>query len=193
MSVRKESPPSAREATLSPPPVLLTPCLICEFPYKYPDEEKVLIICGKATLTPDDKEMPSVTISAGDAVTFHAGFSCKWHVTEPMQKHYVVEGGDEPKILCDSCDVNCFAESYFVEKYELDICPACFKKARGAEKKKYAGAQLQREGEPVDGEDEDDEKSKKKRKEPAAAAEPAEDPKRADGKRQTKSPKKFDD
>lgn len=35
-------------------------------------EERVLIICGKATLTPDDGSA-AVTISAGDFVRFHRG------------------------------------------------------------------------------------------------------------------------
>jgi len=37
-----------------------------------PQEERVLIICGKATLTPDDGSA-AVTISAGDFVLFHKG------------------------------------------------------------------------------------------------------------------------
>ena len=42
---------------------------------------------------------------------------------------------------------DCYAESFFVEDGELDICPNCFKKARGAEKKAYAGAKRQIMGE----------------------------------------------
>ena len=154
-----------------------------KFPYAYPKEERVLIISGKATLTPDGGE-PPFTIGAGDAVTFHAGFKCKWHVLEPMQKHFQLfeadgevrlfflvesctrpvsccrkyawraqppttpclvlqEAAEAPSIACDGCGGECYPESYFVEEGELDICPTCFKKARGAEKKKYAGAQRQ--------------------------------------------------
>ena len=128
-----------------------------KFPYSYPKEERVLIICGKATLTPDGdtKGEPAFTIEAGDAVTFHAGFKCKWHVIEPMQKHFQLfeadgeEAAEQPSIACDSCGAECFAESYFVEDGELDICPSCFKKARGPDEKKYAGAERQVEGEPV--------------------------------------------
>ena len=74
----------------------------------------MLIICGKATLTPNDGSA-AVTISAGDFVTFrkgippcpclplldihqpwvhyysqstNAGFACGWHVLAPMKKHY---------------------------------------------------------------------------------------------------------
>eukprot|EP00316_Scyphosphaera_apsteinii_P021723 CAMPEP_0119322366 /NCGR_PEP_ID=MMETSP1333-20130426/58001_1 /TAXON_ID=418940 /ORGANISM="Scyphosphaera apsteinii, Strain RCC1455" /LENGTH=174 /DNA_ID=CAMNT_0007329581 /DNA_START=20 /DNA_END=544 /DNA_ORIENTATION=+ len=123
-----------------------------KFPYSYPKEERVLIICGKATLKPDGDE-PAFDIGTGDAVTFHAGFKCKWHVLQPMQKHFQLfesngeEAEDPPSITCDSCGGECFFESYFVEEGELDICPKCYKKARGAEKKKYAGAKRQVEGE----------------------------------------------
>jgi hypothetical protein len=45
---------------------------------------------------------------------------------------------------------DCYEESFFVEDGELDICPNCFKKARGAEKKAYAGAKRQLMGEVPD-------------------------------------------
>jgi len=123
-----------------------------KFPYSYPKEERVLIISGKAELTPDGGG-PKFTINEGDAVTFHAGFKCKWHVLEPMQKHFQLfeangeEAEEAPSIICDKCGAECFEESYFVEEGDLDICPACVKKARGAEKKKYATAVKQMQGE----------------------------------------------
>jgi uncharacterized cupin superfamily protein len=114
-----------------------------KFPYSYPLEERVLILGGRATLTPDDGS-PAFEICGGQAVTFHAGFKCKWHVVEPMTKHFqLFEASGEPavpapSIACDACGGECYAESYFVAAGELDICPKCFKKARGADKKRYA-------------------------------------------------------
>ena len=51
-------------------------------------------------------------------------------------------------IACDLCGADCFAESYLhadEDGTELDLCCACFRKG----KKKYAGAEHQRLGEPV--------------------------------------------
>ncbi len=116
------------------------------FPYNYKVEERVLVLEGSATLTPDDGS-EAIFIGAGDAVTFHVGFKCKWHVTERMKKHYAVfpEDGavDVPAISCDICGVGCVAESYFVEDGELDICVGCYKKDTG----KYKAAEHQKNGE----------------------------------------------
>ena len=49
---------------------------MCFYSLSYAQEERVLIICGKAVLTPSDGT-DSVTISAGDFVKFHKGFSCR--------------------------------------------------------------------------------------------------------------------
>lgn len=49
--------------------------------------ERILVVCGAATLTPDDGSAP-VKLAAGDSVWFHKGFACQWEVTEPMKKHY---------------------------------------------------------------------------------------------------------
>lgn len=127
------------------------------FPYKYAAEERVLILEGSATLTPDDGSDP-VTIEAGNAVTFHKGFKCKWKITKRMKKQYAVfQEEDAPQIVCDICDKGCVEESYFVSGEELDICPDCYKK----DKKKYEGAEYQREGEKWV---EPEEKPKKRRK-----------------------------
>ena len=109
---------------------------------------------GRATLTPDAGG-PAIVIGAGDAVHFHRGFACTWHVTEPMRKHYAYFGDDgeelpeaPPAIACDLCGADCFAESYLhtgEDGAEIDLCPECYRKG----KKKYAGAEHQREGEPV--------------------------------------------
>lgn len=117
-----------------------------KFPYNYTAEERVLVLSGAATITPDDNGEP-IKIEKGNAVTFHKGFCCKWLVTKRMKKHYAVfavEGEEEQAaITCDVCSEDCVAESYFVKKDELDICPACYEK----DKKKYKNAEHQKEGE----------------------------------------------
>jgi len=148
-----------------------------KFPFEYPVEERVLIICGKAELTPDDGSEP-FTIEAGDAVRFHVGFACNWKVLEPMKKYFQYYGDDgkecgcfpdAPKIACDNegCGKECWDESFYT-KGGLDICPRCFKKARGAEKKSYIGAQHQKKGEAFV-EEEEAPKPKRKRAKTKAA------------------------
>jgi uncharacterized cupin superfamily protein len=51
-------------------------------------QERVVVLSGKAELTPDDGS-PMVTIEAGDYVVFHQGFACTWQMIEPMAKKYV--------------------------------------------------------------------------------------------------------
>jgi uncharacterized cupin superfamily protein len=140
-----------------------------KFPFNYTAEERVLILEGSAEITPDDGS-DVVKIGKGDQVTFHKGFKCKWKITKRMKKHYTVFKDDDeeepPAIVCDVCDKDCVAESYFIAEDEQDICPACFEK----DKKKYAGAEHQKEGEkwvePVEEEEKEakEEKPKKKRK-----------------------------
>eukprot|EP00978_Attheya_sp_CCMP212_P005951 scaffold13371_cov47-Attheya_sp.AAC.4 len=121
------------------------------FPYNYTAEERVLVLSGSATLTPKDGGDP-LTIEAGNAVTFHKGFQCKWKITKRMQKHYAIFANDEevddddegvPQITCDVCSEDCMEESYFVETDESDICVKCYTK----DKDKYSGAQHQKGGE----------------------------------------------
>lgn len=116
------------------------------FPYNYKVEERVLVLVGSAILTPDGGG-EAIHIGAGDAVTFHVGFKCKWEITKRMKKYYAIfpeEGAeDAPAITCDVCDAGCVAESYFVEDGELDICVDCYKK----DKQKYKGAEHQKNGE----------------------------------------------
>jgi len=113
------------------------------------ETERVLVVSGKATLTPEDGSA-AITISQGDQVFFHKGLACNWHVTEPMTKHYAYFGVDgeevepNPSISCDTCGAECYEESYFT-KEEEDICPDCYK----ADKKLYAGAEHQKYGEPA--------------------------------------------
>jgi len=129
-----------------------TPAKSGKFHFDYNGDyetERVLIMCGKATLSPTDGADP-ITIEKGDQVFFHKGFACNWHVLEPMKKHYAyydedgVEVEPNPGISCDICEAECYEESYLT-KEEEDICPDCYK----ADKKAYAGAEHQKFGEPL--------------------------------------------
>lgn len=126
-----------------------------KFPYNYSQEERVLVLSGSATLTPllaDGTEGDPIVLESGMGVIFHVGFKCKWLITQRMKKHYAVfasedddeEVAPEDAITCDVCSKGCLAESYYVVQgdEELDICPTCF----GKDKKKYAGAEHQKEG-----------------------------------------------
>jgi uncharacterized cupin superfamily protein len=134
-----------------------------KFPFNYTSEERVLILEGSAEITPDDGSAV-VKLGKGDQVTFHKGLKCKWKVTKRMKKHYTVLKDDNeeepPAIVCDVCDKDCVAESYFIPEDEQDVCPACFEK----DKEKYAGAEHQKEGEKWVEPAEKEEKPKKKRK-----------------------------
>jgi uncharacterized cupin superfamily protein len=138
-----------------------------KFPYNYATEERVLVIKGSATLTPDDGS-PAVTINAGDAVIFRIGFKCKWLITKRMTKHYAVFASlqddaqevEEGGITCDVCEVDCVAECYFVSDGESDICPSCY----GKDESKYSGAQHQKNGEDWVEEKEQPKKTSKKSK-----------------------------
>jgi len=61
-------------------------CGVEEFPWMYAEKEVGYIIEGEVIVTPDEGE--SVTIKAGDLVTFPAGMSCRWNVVSPLRKHY---------------------------------------------------------------------------------------------------------
>jgi len=130
-----------------------------KFPYNYQQEERVLILEGEAILTPTPiagtGTGTEIKIKAGEAVTFHVGFKCKWQITKRMKKHYTVivsgEEGDAEvaaaaAITCDICSTDCVAESYFVKQEEMDICPDCYQQD-GLNNKKYQGAEHQKEGE----------------------------------------------
>ncbi|KAI2503612.1 hypothetical protein MHU86_10808 [Fragilaria crotonensis] len=144
------------------------------FPFFYATEERVLILEGLAEITPNnggDTESASgtvITISKGDAVTFHKGLKCKWKILKRMKKHYIVEKADDDDveaavatITCDVCDQGCEAESYFLADEEQDICPACYVK----DKRKYVNAEHQKDGKKwVEPDDGDDEKAPKKKK-----------------------------
>ena len=83
-----------------------------KFRLRYLKEERVLILCGRATLTPTTGQL-AFDVCAGDAVTFFAGFVADWVVLEPMRKHYhyfeaTGEECDEPskKIPVIACDAD---------------------------------------------------------------------------------------
>lgn len=66
-------------------------CGISKFPWTYSENESCYLLSGKVTVTPTDtsKFGNAVTFSKGDFVTFPAGMSCTWDVTEKIQKHYI--------------------------------------------------------------------------------------------------------
>lgn len=59
-----------------------------KFPWTYGDSESCYLLAGKVTVTPDDGRQPA-TFGKGDFVTFPAGMSCTWDVTEAVDKHYM--------------------------------------------------------------------------------------------------------
>jgi uncharacterized cupin superfamily protein len=62
-------------------------CLPGKFPWSYGENESCYLLSGKVTVTPIDGR-PAATFGKGDFVTFPAGLSCEWDVTEAVQKHY---------------------------------------------------------------------------------------------------------
>jgi len=62
-------------------------CGVSKFPWSYGQTECCYLLAGKVTVTPSDGR-PAVRISKGDYVTFPAGMSCIWDVTESVEKHY---------------------------------------------------------------------------------------------------------
>lgn len=122
------------------------------FDYASNHEERVLIICGVAILTPDDTAIAPFTLKVGDMCSFWKGFACTWHVTKAMKKHYAFfdEDGDQAEpITCDNCGVNCWKESWFVEgkkgKEDQDFCTDCYTSTRP----KLKNGEHQRKGETV--------------------------------------------
>jgi hypothetical protein len=62
-------------------------CGVSKFPWTYGESESCYVLKGRVTVTPTDGRQ-SVTFGKGDFVTFPAGMSCTWDVTEAVQKHY---------------------------------------------------------------------------------------------------------
>uniref|UniRef100_A0A6U3W9G6 (S)-ureidoglycine aminohydrolase cupin domain-containing protein n=1 Tax=Ditylum brightwellii TaxID=49249 RepID=A0A6U3W9G6_9STRA len=63
-------------------------CGVSKFPWSYGDSESCYLLEGKVTVTPTDGR-PAATFGKGDFVTFPAGMSCTWDVTEAVKKHYM--------------------------------------------------------------------------------------------------------
>ena len=59
---------------------------VSEFPWTYDEAETCYFLAGEVTVTPDGGE--PVTVGKGQLVTFPAGMSCTWAVTQPVRKHY---------------------------------------------------------------------------------------------------------
>ena len=83
------------------------------------DSERVLVVQGSATLTPDDGS-PPVTIGAGDSVHCHFGSGCTCTIHERIVQAYGYFGNDvnelkETDLTCDVCGVDCFEESYLCD------------------------------------------------------------------------------
>lgn len=57
-----------------------------EFPWHYDSTETCYLLEGEVTVTPDGGE--PVSFGTGDLVTFPAGMSCRWHISEAVRKHY---------------------------------------------------------------------------------------------------------
>ena len=61
---------------------------VSTFDWHYDTDETCYILEGEAIVTPRDGQ--PVTIQRGDLVTFPAGLSCTWQITEDdMEKHYI--------------------------------------------------------------------------------------------------------
>ncbi len=63
-------------------------CGISKFPWTYDSSESCYLLAGQVTVTPTDGRK-AATFGKGDFVTFPAGMSCTWDVSEAVHKHYV--------------------------------------------------------------------------------------------------------
>ena len=57
-----------------------------EFPWTYDEPETCYFLAGEVTVTCPDGETASV--GQGDLVTFPAGMSCTWKISQEVRKHY---------------------------------------------------------------------------------------------------------
>lgn len=55
------------------------------FPWHYDASETCYLLEGKVRVKTDAE---TVEFGAGDLVTFPAGLSCTWQISEPVRKHY---------------------------------------------------------------------------------------------------------
>lgn len=63
-------------------------CGVSKFPWTYDQNESCYLLAGKVTVIPDDSRLKPATFGKGDFVTFPAGMSCTWDVSEAVQKHF---------------------------------------------------------------------------------------------------------
>lgn len=56
------------------------------FPWTYDRQETCYVLEGEVTVMPDSGEL--VRFGRGDLVTFPAGMSCVWEITQPVKKYY---------------------------------------------------------------------------------------------------------
>lgn len=63
-------------------------CEASKFPWTYDSNESCYLLAGKVTVTPSDGRPPA-TFGKGDFVTFPAGMSCTWDVSEAVHKHFM--------------------------------------------------------------------------------------------------------
>ena len=57
-----------------------------EFPWTYDEPETCYFLEGEVTVTGADGE--TATVGQGDLVTFPAGLSCTWKISQDVKKHY---------------------------------------------------------------------------------------------------------
>jgi uncharacterized cupin superfamily protein len=63
-------------------------CGVSKFPWTYDQSESCYLLAGKVTVAPNDGRPPA-SFGKGDFVSFPAGMSCTWDVTETVNKHYM--------------------------------------------------------------------------------------------------------
>jgi uncharacterized cupin superfamily protein len=60
-------------------------CGVSKFPWSYDSAETAYVLKGRVVVTPAGSS-EGVEVKAGDLVTFPAGVSCEWDVTEAIHK-----------------------------------------------------------------------------------------------------------
>lgn len=58
-----------------------------EFPWTYDSSESCYLLAGQVTTPSDGRK--AATFGKGDYVTFPAGMSCTWDVSEAVGKHFM--------------------------------------------------------------------------------------------------------
>lgn len=61
---------------------------VSEFPWKYPANERCLILKGYARVT--DIDGNTLDFGEGDLVTFPKGLECKWKIIRDVEKKYML-------------------------------------------------------------------------------------------------------